>query len=382
MNVLYMGSFCPYTHGHNDVVNRALRYNYGAGTELEKLYICVGDNAEKDSPFSPEERRHMIEEALKDHPHRDKIKVIADSGITADIAQRLNVSFLIRGIRAEQVEDEKEHLLAHSNKRLAKIRGFNLETAFIYSHDEFLGSISSTRVRTLYSMGEYIEASKLVPHNIHQHMVAYYLAANSCAKCKWPINHFTAWESIVDIYTKRCYHNMTHIGHMFNMLNIYKYQTGYTPSISLLLAIIGHDLVIDYNSENNEEASYDKLVSILRNNLQDITNLDVKKLIMATKHTELPDQASIEEKLIADLDLSILGTFSDHSWNKVYCDGIRAEASDISDEEFNKKRIAFLKRMLERKRIFITDVFYNLYEERARLNITRELEKLEAKQNA
>jgi predicted metal-dependent HD superfamily phosphohydrolase len=166
------------------------------------------------------------------------------------------------------------------------------------------------------------------------------------------------------------------------MLNIYKYQTGYTPSISLLLAIIGHDLVIDYNSENNEEASYDKLVSILRNNLQDITNLDVKKLIMATKHTELPDQASIEEKLIADLDLSILGTFSDHSWNKVYCDGIRAEASDISDEEFNKKRIAFLKRMLERKRIFITDVFYNLYEERARLNITRELEKLEAKQNA
>ncbi len=377
MNVLYMGSFCPYTHGHNDVVNRALRYNYGAGTELEKLYICVGDNEEKDTPFTPEERRCMIEEALKDHPYRDKIKVIADSGVTADIAQRLNVSFLIRGIRAEQVEDEKEHLLAHSNKRLAKIRGFKLETAFIYSHDEFLGSISSTRVRALYSMGEYIEASKLVPHNIHQHMVAYYLAANSCAKCKWPINHFTAWESIVDIYTKRCYHNMTHLGHMFNMLNIYKYQTGYIPSRSLLLAIIGHDLVIDNNSENNEEASYDKLVSILRSNSQELNDPDVKKLIIATKHTELPDHASLEEKLIADLDLSILGTFSDHSWNKVYCDGIRRENSNIPANVFNEKRIEFFKSMLARKRIFYTDVLYKLYEERARQNISQELAKMQ-----
>lgn len=379
MNVLYIGSFCPYTHGHNDIVNRALRYNYGAGTELEKLYICVGNNEEKESIFSLEERRIMIEEALKDHPERHRIEVIADNGITADIAQRLNINTLIRGIRAAQHEDEEEHLLAHSNKRLAKIRGFELNTTFIYSHDEFLGSISSTKVRTLYSLGEYIEASKLVPHNIHQHMMGYYIKNNLLSDYIEPHKLSELWRPIAGIYAKRCYHNLTHLGHMFNMLNIYKYQTGYIPSSSFVLAVIGHDLVIDNTMPNNELESYNKLMEMCDNcKLLPYDENKIKKLIMATNHSLPLENPTHEEELIADLDLSILGTFSDHSWNKVYCDGIRNENINIPTAEFNTKRIEFLKELLARERIFKTDVFYKLYEERARINIAQELEKLQA----
>ena len=377
MKVIYPGSFDPFTNGHEDVVRRALRYNFGVGQNLEKFYICIAKNDEKESAFTPEERKQMIEDALSNHPQRNIIDVIIYNGLIVDLAKLLGASYIIRGIRANRSNRDEEEILAQTNKRLSKIRGFTLETIPIYAHDEFLGSVSSSLVKKLCNLGEYIEVSRLVSPNIHQEMMEkslyQHFSSNSCF-----LQNSINWYELTKIYKSRAYHNLSHLGYMFNMLSIYSSQTGFVASKDFILAIIGHDLVCEPLNDNNEEESYKVLTKWFPENNQLVWNaLKTKKLILATKFPSTIENPTEEEALIMDLDLSILGTFHDKTWRD-YCDNVRKEYSSVSDEVFNKGRIDFLQTLLNSERIFKTDTFYNMFEENARKNIAEELKRIQA----
>ena len=377
MIAIYPGSFDPFTNGHLDVVRRALRHNFGAGEKLEKLYICIANNDEKEAMFTPEVRKQMIEMALHDHPHRDLIEVITYDGLIVDLAKLLGANILVRGIRANRSDRDEEEILSQTNWRLAKIRGFNLETIPIFAHDEFLGSVSSTLVKKLCKQGEYIEVSNLVAPNIHQELMAEclldYFSGNSCF-----FKNKIYWSEIANAYASRAYHNLTHLGYMFNMLSIYASQTGFVASDNFKHAIIGHDLVCNPLSDDNEEKSYEMMAKFISENPQATDDCsEVKRLILTTKNLFTDSHLSEEEALFLDLDLSILGTFNDNIWTN-YCTNVRKEYSCVSDEMFTQGRIEFFEKLLKQKQIFRTKTFYEMFEEQARQNITKEIKRLQA----
>ena len=134
------------------------------------------------------------------------------------------------------------------------------------------------------------------------------------------------------------------------------------------MAIFGHDYVYNVNATDNEEQSAKIIINWIGKRFFK-TSEYFTNLLLTTKHGN-QIATTDEEKLIADLDLSILGTFDEATW-KNYCANIRQEYSSFTDEEYDNGRIEFLKNLLNRERIFQTDFFYNSFEEQARQNIKR-----------
>ena len=123
---IYPGTFDPITHGHIDVIKRALKI-------VKKLIIGVSNDHSKDYLFSSDERVQIIEKSLfKDLKFSKKdIKVIAFSSLTTTFCRKHKATIIFRGLRA--VSDfEYEFQLAGMNRKLDK----NIETVFLMSDIE------------------------------------------------------------------------------------------------------------------------------------------------------------------------------------------------------------------------------------------------------
>lgn len=137
---LFVGSFDPYTIGHDSVVRRALPL-------FDRIVIGVGVNPEKKYAFTSEERVKAIRELYAGEP---KIEVTAYADLATDLAHRVGADFIVKGVRnARDFEYEREQ--ADFNRRLG-----NVETILLYTEPE-LESISSTAIRQLMHFGKPIE---------------------------------------------------------------------------------------------------------------------------------------------------------------------------------------------------------------------------------
>lgn len=80
-------------------------------------------------------------------------------------------------------------------------------------------------------------------------------------------------------------------------------------------------------------------------------------------------------RLFLDADLSILGhkpeIYDD------YAKRIRQEYAHISHEDYCRGRAKVLRSLTEKPRIFFSSLFYDVFEEQARLNTQREIGVLE-----
>ena len=118
---VYPGSFDPITNGHIDIIERALKL-------FDKIIILVGDNPQKKSLFSPEERIEMIKESI----NNDKIEVEHFNGLLLDFVKKKDSNVIIRGLRA--VSDfEYEFQRALLNRKIDD----SVETIFIMTKDEY-----------------------------------------------------------------------------------------------------------------------------------------------------------------------------------------------------------------------------------------------------
>ena len=373
MKALFSGSFDPFTLGHLDIVKKALK-------KFDELIICVSNNEQKKHLLSLQERKRIIDAALSDLQTPKKITVICNTGTTIDVALKYKVDTLIRGIRnPDDIENEKN--LAQINEQLAQIRGFKINHYFVWQSDPFLKSASSSVVRRLCAVEEYIVAALYVPQNVHQELMSIYLKPhfrNLFAKAYIPRTE-ELWSNLVNIYKSRPYHNLTHLGYMLNMYKIYlthaneKEITPHT-SFNITLAIFLHDYIYDVERNDNEEASAKLAHEIWKGAIFYQPKNVLFDLIMATKHIN-DEPLTGDAAILADIDLSLLGTSSPQIWEN-YSEGIRKEYAIYSDQQYAKGRIDFLKRLLLRKRIFNTDFFYQLYEKQARKNIKKEIFKL------
>ena len=134
---IFVGSFNPFTIGHDSIVRRALPL-------FDRLVIgVVGDNVHKTDMPSAEERMQVIREIYADEP---RIEVKPYHGLAMDIAKAENAHFIVKGVRS--VSDfEYEQWQADFNRRLGGI-----ETILLYTEPE-LSSVSSSALRELSHFG-------------------------------------------------------------------------------------------------------------------------------------------------------------------------------------------------------------------------------------
>lgn len=142
---LYPGTFDPFTYGHRDVLERALRL-------FDRVEVTVGVNVEKETLFTTAERTALVRECTDD---LDGVRVAAHEGLIVDRAREEGAAALVRGLR--QVSDfDAEFRMAFANRKLAP----ELETVFFMTSEQY-ALISSSMVRDAHRWDG--DVSKFVP---------------------------------------------------------------------------------------------------------------------------------------------------------------------------------------------------------------------------
>jgi pantetheine-phosphate adenylyltransferase len=144
MDVLFPGSFDPFTKGHDDIVRRTLAF---AG----HVVIAIGVHPTKKGMLTPEERKTAIEKVYKDNP---KVSVEIYEGLTTEFAKQKNIKVIVRGVR-NTIDFEYEKNIADVNRQLTGI-----ETILLFA-DPLLSPISSSIVRELSSYG--VDTNNMLP---------------------------------------------------------------------------------------------------------------------------------------------------------------------------------------------------------------------------
>lgn len=162
----------------------------------------------------------------------------------------------------------------------------------------------------------------------------------------------------------RYYHNAKHIKATLDHLQQAKdFTQDYT---AIEIALWFHDAVYSVFSSKNEIKSANWATRFLsNNNAKDEFVEKVHRLIMATLHNYEPVEN--DEKIIMDVDLSILGSSSE--LYKKYEHWIRKEYKFIPCIIYRKSRRRILQGFLSRERIYATDYFFDKFEKQARRNL-------------
>ena len=145
---IFPGSFDPFTRGHEDIVKRSLLL-------FDKVIIAIGHNNQKKRYFDLEIMKECIREAFQ---NQDNIEVVSYNELTADLADRHEAQFLIRGLR-NTTDFEYENSISQINKYLKQ----GLETIFLITSPD-LAPISSTIIREVHKYDG--DVSPFLPYNL------------------------------------------------------------------------------------------------------------------------------------------------------------------------------------------------------------------------
>lgn len=172
----------------------------------------------------------------------------------------------------------------------------------------------------------------------------------------------------------RGYHTLEHIVSMldeFEDVSIFA-----TDSNAVQFAIWYHDVIYDVKHdllrESNEERS-----ALLA--LEDLRKLGIPtkrvesacQMIRATSHQGGVKVLSQDEQFLLDLDLAILG--KDRDTFRRYNSGIRYEYSSVPDDIYEPERTKILSMFFEREPLYLTPFFREKYEDSAKQNLARTL---------
>ena len=142
---LFVGSFDPFTLGHDSIVRRALPL-------FDNLVIGVGVNPDKHTMLSAAERVQRIADLYADI---SAVSVMAFEGLTIDLAKQVGAHYIIKGVRSV-TDFEYERAQADFNRRMGGV-----ETLLLYAEPQ-LESLSSSMVRTLQAFGR--STDEYLPH--------------------------------------------------------------------------------------------------------------------------------------------------------------------------------------------------------------------------
>jgi len=145
---LFPGSFDPITKGHESIILRAVPL-------FEKIIIAIGRNSEKTGFFSIEKRKEWLRIVFENYP---TIEIIEYEGLTVELCRKLNVRFILRGLRTS-ADFEFERSIGQMNKKMMP----ELETVFMLTVPEHT-AINSSLVRDIIRNGG--DARQFVPEQV------------------------------------------------------------------------------------------------------------------------------------------------------------------------------------------------------------------------
>lgn len=173
----------------------------------------------------------------------------------------------------------------------------------------------------------------------------------------------TLWREIDKAHTvpTRHYHTLIHLKQIYKAL----------PTINIMseFAIFYHDIVYDASRNDNEEKSAclcEKRLKYLK-----VSTKLRSQVIQLIRETKTHEASSPTNALFLDADLAILGSTWESYEN--YLQNVRKEYLIYSDDVYNVGRKKVLKQFLKKERIYISEYFYERYEQQARKNIEQEL---------
>ena len=88
--VVYPGSFNPFTHGHANLVERALNL-------FDKVIVGIGTSVDKDPDVYLSERIELCRTALEGFG--DRVAVKGFNGLLVEFVRANNTRFILRGLR-------------------------------------------------------------------------------------------------------------------------------------------------------------------------------------------------------------------------------------------------------------------------------------------
>ena len=186
-------------------------------------------------------------------------------------------------------------------------------------------------------------------------------------------NNIHTCKALFDAYLEkhRHYHTVEHINASLKHLDSAS-SLAEQPN-ALELALWFHDAIYKPFSAHNERKSSEWAIDFLKGNdcTQELIDC-VDQLIMATAHTT--QAQTTDEMLIVDIDLAILGS-SEKAYDQ-FEQHVRQEYRHVPAFFYRRKRKKILKSFLKRERIYHHDFFAEQFEDNARLNLARAIQKL------
>ena len=175
-------------------------------------------------------------------------------------------------------------------------------------------------------------------------------------------------------HSSRYYHTLDHIQSLLQFAQSYESQLSHLQSIQF--AIWYHDLVYKVHRKDNELKSAEVAKKHLTQLKVDPSVISyVYALIVATQtHTVPTNWDNFDTRFLLDIDLSILAVEKPDYLR--YVQQIRKEYKIFPNPLYNAGRKKVLTHFLAREQIYHTQLFFELWENKARNNIQLELKML------
>lgn len=181
------------------------------------------------------------------------------------------------------------------------------------------------------------------------------------------------YERLADRYAEphRHYHVLAHVDHCLREFDAIRDLADHADSVEM--AVWFHDAIYDPKAKDNEARSAELARDVLDvGGFRDEFRDRVAELVLETAHASAP--TSNDAALLVEADLAILGQ-PERAFDE-YERGIRREYSWVDDAAFAAGRAAILESFLRRPSIFHVHSMRQAYEDAARRNLRRSIDRL------
>jgi predicted metal-dependent HD superfamily phosphohydrolase len=172
----------------------------------------------------------------------------------------------------------------------------------------------------------------------------------------------------------RAYHNFQHVQEVLRHYHEVAAGPGWRQPAEVGLAVLYHDAIYEAGRRDNETRSADLAVAHVAQ-WWPTAGIDAQRVVdlieLTARHGTLqPADVDDEAALFLDCDMAILG--AEPALFDAYDRGIAAEyRGHVPAWLFKLNRRRFLKALLARPRIYLSDFFHQRYDTQARRNLRR-----------
>ena len=187
---------------------------------------------------------------------------------------------------------------------------------------------------------------------------------------RWPLPALLeVRDELLTAWDRPGYHDQRHLIEVLDRLDDLDRAGASFDRVPVALAAWFHDAVYDGQPEAEERSA---LLALER--LPDPPAAEVARLVRMTEHHQaFPDD--LNAAALCDADLGILA--AEPARYDDYARDVRIEYAHVSDADFRAGRAAVLRDLLAGPSLFRTPQGHAMWEERARVAVTAEIERLD-----